>query len=178
MQSSASPGSAPESDLPASENRAIDVIENEETEKGGNGPELLSQRPEVVVSRASHLTFLAKPPSAKLYSTFWRMKQSLKARSGFRYLLGGEKGDTLTLSSASRTLLRMAAMRRIVTSLGRLLGTKGEVVTQMRKRLLSTFNTTTTRTNAGEFAVHMGDIQGAVSTHVGLTFIDSMQITL
>ncbi|KAH8120176.1 hypothetical protein DFH11DRAFT_1558780 [Phellopilus nigrolimitatus] len=74
------------------------------------------------------------------------------------------------MSSTSKTLLRMAATRRIVTSLGRLLGTKGDVVAQIRKRLLTTsVEASSARLgmgvlDAGEVAIYMGDIQDHIVT--------------
>jgi len=69
-------------------------------------------------------------------------------------------------SSASRILVRIAATRRIVTSLGRLLATKGEVIAQIQKRLLTADISSAglgigsgVRGN-GELAIHMGDVQG------------------
>ena len=68
--------------------------------------------------------------------------------------------------SAGRTLQRMAATRRIVTSLGRLLATKDEVITQIRKRLQPTAYDPKERgvgldmQDDREIAIYMGDVQG------------------
>lgn len=85
-------------------------------------------------------------------------------------------GDAAAALSTARTrtkspvttmaLLRMARTRRLVTSLTRLLATKSEVVTQIRKRLLTTSATTSGLGNGNgkgddaEVAIYMGDIQG------------------
>ena len=62
------------------------------------------------------------------------------------------------------TLRRMARTRRLVTSLTRLLATKSEVVTQIRKRLLSSnpsgLGNGTGKDDDTEVAIHMGDVQG------------------
>jgi hypothetical protein len=65
-------------------------------------------------------------------------------------------------SARQTTLRRMARTRKLVTVLGRLLATKSDVVTQIRKRLA--------KAGAGvhgseelEVAVYMGDVQGASS---------------
>ena len=68
----------------------------------------------------------------------------------------------------TRTLARMATTRRLVTSLGRLLGTKGDVLAQIRKRLLTSsdhgYNSGLGAMipDSGEVAIYMGDIQGWV----------------
>jgi Mg2+ and Co2+ transporter CorA len=49
----------------------------------------------------------------------------------------------------------MARTRRLVTSLGRLLSTKAEVIAQIRKRLASG-----TKPEDAEVAMYMGDVQG------------------
>jgi magnesium transporter len=56
---------------------------------------------------------------------------------------------------ANMPLRRMARTRRLVTSLGRLLSTKAEVIAQIRKRLASG-----TKPEDAEVAMYMGDIQG------------------
>ena len=66
-------------------------------------------------------------------------------------------------SSTLRTLFRIAATRRIVTSLGRLLGTKGEVLMQIRKRLLIRARDAGVNIairDAGDMAIYMGDVLG------------------
>ncbi|KAI5121265.1 hypothetical protein M0805_002310 [Coniferiporia weirii] len=73
-------------------------------------------------------------------------------------------------TSTSKTLLRMAATRRIVTSLGRLLGTKGDVIAQIRKRLLASSVEASSAglglgvADGGEVAMYMGDIQDHILT--------------
>jgi Mg2+ and Co2+ transporter CorA len=56
----------------------------------------------------------------------------------------------------------MARARRLVTSLARLLATKSEVVSQIRKRfLISGPQTTSPQGNEDvEIAIYMGDVQG------------------
>jgi magnesium transporter len=66
-----------------------------------------------------------------------------------------------------RTLLRMANTRRLVTSLGRLLATKSEVIGQLRKRLQGT-NGNAVDWDEGDMAggqevgIYLGDVQGAL----------------
>ncbi|CAK5280519.1 unnamed protein product [Mycena citricolor] len=63
-------------------------------------------------------------------------------------------------SPTALTLKRMAQARRMVTSLARLLAAKGEVVAQLRKRLL-------TGSEAGdrvEVAIYLGDVQDHILT--------------
>jgi len=57
------------------------------------------------------------------------------------------------------TLRRMARTRKLVTVLGRLLGTKSDVVTQIRKRLTRTAHAGHSSEEL-EVAIYMGDIQG------------------
>jgi magnesium transporter len=89
-----------------------------------------------------------------------RLKISLR-----RISASGPSSDA-DLNSAAITspLRRMARTRRLVTSLGRLLATKSEVITQLRKRLLSS-----TQSGLGSWgekgdevdvAIYMGDVQG------------------
>lgn len=107
---------------------------------------------------SSHLRFLILPKGSIFSLT--QMHDFLKRRLVPNRRTQANHNDVVNiLSSTSRTLVRMAAMRRNVTSLGRLLGTKGEVVAQMKKRHPSTLETPADF-NEGEFAVHMGDIQG------------------
>jgi len=67
-------------------------------------------------------------------------------------------------SSTITTLRRMARTRRLVTSLTRLLATKSEVVTQIRKRLLiasqSGLGNGTGKSEDIEVSIYMGDVQG------------------
>jgi magnesium transporter len=68
-------------------------------------------------------------------------------------------------SPTTATLRRIARTRRLVTSLTRLLATKSEVMTQIRKRLL-TSNSSGLRNNSSkeedvDVAIYMGDVQGA-----------------
>ena len=69
------------------------------------------------------------------------------------------------VSASSTTLLRMAATRRIVTSLGRLLASKGDVIAQIRKRMRMASPEAASAGLGpgeidGEIAIYMGDIQG------------------
>ncbi|KAG5649900.1 hypothetical protein H0H81_001561 [Sphagnurus paluster] len=69
-------------------------------------------------------------------------------------------------SSARNTLLRMARTRKLVVSLARLLATKSEVITQIRKRLLASNNSTIgsgARHNGNgdlDIAIYMTNVQG------------------
>lgn len=62
-------------------------------------------------------------------------------------------------------LIRMTSTRRLVVSLTRLLGTKSEVMSQIRKRLtgnglMGSYTVPSERVQAGEMGVYLGDIQG------------------
>ena len=67
-------------------------------------------------------------------------------------------------SAKQFTLRRMARVKRLVTVLGRLLNTKADVITSLKKRLLKAVksHTGTNRQTAEELevAIYMGDIQG------------------
>lgn len=67
-----------------------------------------------------------------------------------------------TRATTTNTLLRMARVRRLVTSLARLLATKSEVVSQIRKRFLIGGRQTASPTGNEdvEIAIYMGDVQG------------------
>ncbi|KAG2369362.1 hypothetical protein BDR07DRAFT_1388471 [Suillus spraguei] len=68
--------------------------------------------------------------------------------------------------TTANTLLRMARARRLVTSLTRLLATKSEVISQIRKRfLIGGRQTTSPQANDDlEIAIYMGDIQDHILT--------------
>ncbi|EKM83913.1 hypothetical protein AGABI1DRAFT_66982 [Agaricus bisporus var. burnettii JB137-S8] len=70
-----------------------------------------------------------------------------------------------TPTATALTLRQMARTRRLVTSLGRLLASKSEVVAQIKKRLLKT-GTLDPSVNAEELevAMYMGDIQDHILT--------------
>lgn len=72
-----------------------------------------------------------------------------------------------TPTATASTLRQMARTRRLVTSLGRLLASKSEVVAQIKKRLLKT-GTLDPSVNAEELevAMYMGDIQGKFGVKV------------
>jgi magnesium transporter len=74
------------------------------------------------------------------------------------------EANRTTGNSTASTLHRMARTRKLVTSLTRLLATKSEVVTQIRKRLLTT-GQSGLGNGAGkdddiEVAIYMGDVHG------------------
>lgn len=87
-----------------------------------------------------------------------------------RIIHGAWKSMTLSSPSSPSTttvMRRMARTRRLVTSLARLLATKSEVVSQIRKRLLTSgqlgLGNGTSKEDV-EVAIYMGDVQG-ISTH-------------
>jgi magnesium transporter len=146
----------------------LDTIKSKEIlvddEKGQSDPEAPEQKQ--TSSLDSLRLKFQLPPSAPAFSVLRRLQPLFLRRGRLRsYFRRDQNVKSSSSSSATRTLIRMAAMRRIVTSLGRLLGTKGEVVAQMRKRHLIALNGPTSDSNAGEFAVHMGDIHGAYFSH-------------
>lgn len=70
-------------------------------------------------------------------------------------------------SATTLVLRRMARARKLVTSLSRLLGSKSEVVTQIRKRLLKTGapgSGNDSKTEELEVAIYMGDVQDHILT--------------
>ncbi|KAJ8595918.1 hypothetical protein M405DRAFT_782479 [Rhizopogon salebrosus TDB-379] len=73
-----------------------------------------------------------------------------------------------TRATTTNTLLRMARARRLVTSLARLLATKSEVVSQIRKRFLISGRQVTSPQGNGnedvEIAIYMGDVQDHILT--------------
>jgi magnesium transporter len=93
---------------------------------------------------------------------FRRVKRALLSIS-IRSPISLEGNKTIGNPTAS-TLYRMARTRRLVTSLTRLLATKSEVVTQIRKRLLTT-RQSGLGNGAGKYddievAIYMGDVHG------------------
>ncbi|GAW06110.1 cation transporter [Lentinula edodes] len=95
---------------------------------------------------------LPRPPLPLLYRRFLRYIRSLWQPS-----LSNEKSIP---SSTMITLRRMARIRRLVTSLTRLLAAKSEVVAQIRKRLLTgSGNGTSVNNDEAEVAMYMGDVQ-------------------
>jgi magnesium transporter len=58
-------------------------------------------------------------------------------------------------------LRRMARTRRLVTTLGRVLSSKAEVVARLRKRLLTPSEKEIVSKDEVEVAIYMGDIQGS-----------------
>lgn len=63
--------------------------------------------------------------------------------------------------AANTSLLRMARIRRLVTSLARLLAAKSEVVAQLKKRLLTG---SISKADDTEVAIYMGDVQDHILT--------------
>lgn len=69
------------------------------------------------------------------------------------------KKPNISPGATQLTLRRMVRTRKLVTGLGRLLGTKSDVVTQIRKRLTRSAQGEHT-SEALEIAIYMGDVQG------------------
>lgn len=70
-------------------------------------------------------------------------------------------------SATTLTLRRMARARKLVTSLSRLLASKSEVITQIRKRLLKAGTSglgTGSKAEELEVAIYMGDVQDHILT--------------
>ncbi|KAH7916403.1 hypothetical protein BJ138DRAFT_1139654, partial [Hygrophoropsis aurantiaca] len=98
---------------------------------------------------------------------FRRMKRKLYA--ALEFISSARKFRTKApQTSTILTLRRMARTRRLVTSLGRLLATKSEVVSQIRKRFLTAGqNGSGNRVRQNddiEIAIHMGDVQDHILT--------------
>jgi magnesium transporter len=74
--------------------------------------------------------------------------------------------EARTQATTKNTLLQMARARRLVTSLTRLLATKSEVVSQIRKRfLIGGRQTASSQGNDDlEIAIYMGDVQDHILT--------------
>lgn len=74
--------------------------------------------------------------------------------------------EARTQAMTTNTLLRMARVRRLVTSLTRLLATKSEVISQIRKRfLIGGRQTASPQGNDDlEIAIYMGDVQDHILT--------------
>lgn len=96
-------------------------------------------------------------------SWMWSMlPKRMRRRSGEKVVLP----EPPTKLATFRTLLRMANTRRLVTSLGRLLATKSDVIGQLRKRLQGT-NGNAVDWDEGDMAggqevgIYLGDVQGA-----------------
>ncbi|KAJ3833819.1 hypothetical protein F5878DRAFT_387810 [Lentinula raphanica] len=94
---------------------------------------------------------LSRPPLPLLYRRFLRYMRSFGKASPFN-----EKSSP---SSTAIALRRMARTRRLVTSLTRLLATKSEVITQIRKRLLTGSGNGNGNGEEAEVAMYMGDVQ-------------------
>lgn len=81
-----------------------------------------------------------------------------------RPLKGSSSSSQPRPSTTHMTIRRMARTRRLVTSLARLLATKSEVVSQIRKRLLVSnhagLGNGTSKHDDIEVAIYMGDVQG------------------
>jgi len=76
-------------------------------------------------------------------------------------------GSEAPPSATTLTLRRMARARRLVTSLNRLLASKSEVITQIRKRLLKAGASglgNGTKSEELEVAIYMGDVQDHILT--------------
>jgi magnesium transporter len=70
----------------------------------------------------------------------------------------GEPWTTQRVNPATRTVYKMAKMRRLVTSLARLLSTKADLIGQIRKRLVTRGEWSLDSDR--ELYIHMGDILG------------------
>jgi len=101
------------------------------------------------------------PLSSTCSSLIRRYKKSAMKR--WRRSSPATAGATPTAS----TLHRMARARRLVTSLSRLLASKSEVVTQLRKRLLTTVNGSSGGGDGErvvEVTIYLGDVQDHILT--------------
>jgi len=98
------------------------------------------------------------PPRRTLTLLFRRIRRYLTKRWEERFNVPETPPSATTL-----ILRRMARARKLVTSLNRLLGSKSEVITQIRKRLLITGapgSGNNSKTEELEVAIYMGDVQG------------------
>lgn len=98
------------------------------------------------------------PPRRTLTLLFRRIRWYLTKRWEERFNVPETPPSATTL-----ILRRMARARKLVTSLNRLLGSKSEVITQIRKRLLKTGapgSGSNSKTEELEVAIYMGDVQG------------------
>jgi len=133
---------------------APESLQEVENEKNGDGPPTT-----VLRGRLS----IAVPPSMPLLR---RLKRFFKSK------LHLEKPLRPTIQK-NTPLRRMARIRRLVTSLGRLLASKSEVVAQLRKRLVTGLGSGS-KTEDIEVAMYLGDVQGSPllldSTELPLTY--------
>jgi len=89
-----------------------------------------------------------------------RCQSGIAKLPALRPSLRRKKASALTPGpSRSKTLLRMTATRRIVTSLGRLLAPKSEVMGQIRKRLIGNRDSGTS-----EIGIYFGDVHDHILT--------------
>jgi magnesium transporter len=101
-------------------------------------------------------------PSITISLVLRRLKRV--ASRGLRTMSRAEANAQPVVTSTP--LMSMARTRRLVTSLARLLHTKSEVISQIRKRLLDpkqfAFGNPLGIEEDGSVAIYMGDIQGAI----------------
>ena len=152
--------------LPALEVKAtsLTVPKTRDSEKpfllSTTSDEKQSSRKDVASIKPSKTHFSLPRPTLPL--TYHRFKQTLhRTWSG----LISSKSTTyaqLANNPTSLTLKRMTRVRRLVTSVGRVLVTKSEVVTQLQKRLLTAdeHGHLNTRGDDVEVAIYMADVQG------------------
>ncbi len=122
--------------------------EDEKFSKESSEPPL----PALEVTRPTQIRFSLRLNPRLMYR---RLKRFIRAR------WSTSKEDDMATQTYQKPspLQRMARTRRLVTTLTRLLGSKSEVVSQMRKRLLSGSGTGIEKGD-DDVAIYIGDVQG------------------
>ena len=116
------------------------------------------------------------PRPSKASSIFQLFPGLQKLRKSRSFIYSVLQSMSLTRESKSisttATLRRLAKIRRLVTSMTRLLATKSEVIAQIRKRLLTQNRSglviSQSRVEDIDVAIYLGDVQGM---YYGLTII-------
>lgn len=108
--------------------------------------------PILEVTRPTQIRFSLRLNPRLMYR---RLKRFIRAR------WSAAKEDDMAAQTYQKPspLQRMARTRRLVTTLTRLLGSKSEVVSQMRKRLLNGSGTGIEKGD-DDVAIYIGDVQG------------------
>lgn len=155
----------------ATATRTSDSVETEKSLAENSSTTIYDEKAEVKSKEDAQFSSSPLSNLRKHLPLFGQISRVFKELYSRKYIKQKPEAKVETVNTmvyTSRTLARMAGTRRVVTSLGRLLGTKGEVITQIRKRLvlasveannasLGKYNL-----NDGEVSIYMGDIQGEV----------------
>ena len=141
---------------------SVTVVPEEKSQKSPSldkGDPLRMKQEDTIhsVGAKTHFSLPQRPRRTwRMLSHYWQlMRDMLRVRT---------QPQQAAAQAPSSTVHRMAKARRLVTSLGRVLTAKSEVVTQLKKRLLT--GATGMTGGAGdeqEVFMYMGDVQGMYS---------------